>query len=68
VGDTLLCVIVFVSEDGRWRVECTAEAIRIFEQGSRGGLVLRYRCGTPGQLDAWLREHAGLQLADLRED
>jgi hypothetical protein len=62
-------VIVFVSEDGRWRVECTADAMRVFEVGDRRGLVLRYRCRTPDQLDAWLREHAGgLELADLRED
>jgi hypothetical protein len=61
-------MIVFVSEDGRWRVECTAAAMRIFEKGPRSGLVLRYRCHTPDQLDAWLREHADLQLADLRED
>jgi hypothetical protein len=61
-------VIVFRSADGRWRVECTAQAMRVFEVGARGGLLLRYECRFPGELDAWLREHAGLELADLDQD
>jgi hypothetical protein len=61
-------MIVFRSGDGRWRVECTAQMMRVFEVGARGGLLLRHECRTPEQLDAWLREHAGLQLADLDQD
>jgi hypothetical protein len=61
-------MIVFRSRDGRWRVECTAQAMRIFEVGARGGLLLRQECRSPEQLDAWLREHAGLELADLDQD
>jgi hypothetical protein len=61
-------VIVFRDGDGRWRVECTAEAMRVFEVGPRGGLLLRHECRSPVDLDAWLREHAGLELADLDQD
>jgi hypothetical protein len=61
-------VIVFRSGDGRWRVECTAQAMRVFEVGPRRGLLLRYECRSPEALDAWLREHAGLGLADLDQD
>jgi hypothetical protein len=61
-------VIVFRSADGRWRVECTALAMRVFEIGARGGLLLRHECRSPGELDTWLRQHAGLELADLDQD
>lgn len=61
-------MIVFRSADGRWRVECTAEELRVFEVGARRGLLLRHRCGSPAELDAWLREHTGMELADLTED
>ncbi len=61
-------VIVFRSADGRWRVECTAQEMRVFEVGARRGLLLRYACRAPEELDAWLREHAGLQLADFDQD
>jgi hypothetical protein len=58
-------VIVFRSADGRWRVECTPLLMRVFEVGTRRGLLLRHECRSPDELDAWLREHAGLELADL---
>ncbi|HYN95618.1 MAG TPA: hypothetical protein VES42_17360 [Pilimelia sp.] len=61
-------MIVFRSGDGRWRVECTTQAMRVFEVGPRGGLLLRQECRAPEELDGWLREHAGLQLADLHQD
>jgi hypothetical protein len=61
-------VIVFRSADGHWRVECTADTMRVFEVGTRRGLLLRYECRFPAELDAWLREHAGLELADLLQD
>jgi hypothetical protein len=61
-------VIVFRSADGRWRVECTPRVMRVFEVGARGGLLLRHECHTPDELDAWLRGHAGLELADLDQD
>jgi hypothetical protein len=61
-------VIVFHSADGRWRVECDAHEMRVFEVGARRGLLLRHRCTSPDDLDAWLREYAGTGLADLDED
>jgi hypothetical protein len=62
-------VIAYVSPDRKWRVECTATTISVYTTDPRGGRgrALAYRCVVLTDLEPWLREHAGVGLADLIE-